>query len=273
MTTPSAAILSLDPAKIPSTAVLWGLPSVFLLLMVAVGLFQANVWGFHLFNGISRYTGDSVWAHVTLLGEGLLALALIAPIARWRADIAWTLFLAALIGIGVVNGAKEIIDLPRPAAVLPGSELHIIGPRLTKVAFPSGHTTTIVAFSTIIALHIADRRLWAVLALAVALVGLSRVVVGAHWPQDVLAGVISGWFVAIVCIMLAQRWRTGFERPWQTVICIVSIMAAYLFWGAETGQGLALGFQRAASVFTGVLGLVTLIGLWWPLSPAGPPGD
>ncbi|MBL4806428.1 MAG: phosphatase PAP2 family protein [Rhodobacteraceae bacterium] len=83
---------------------------------------------------------------------------------------------------------------PRPAAVL--EVINIIGKARYEHAFPSGHTTTAFALAGIIWL-LADK-LWcklSVLILAVA-VGLSRIAVGAHWPEDIAFGAILSWLLA-----------------------------------------------------------------------------
>lgn len=71
-------------------------------------------------------------------------------------------------------------------------------------SFPSGHTLSTAAFATALALIAA--RLWprtryAALPLAVlwiSLMGLSRLVLGVHWPSDVLAAVCVGVFIPLV---------------------------------------------------------------------------
>jgi len=42
----------------------------------------------------------------------------------------------------ILHSLKRIMDVPRPLGVLSPDSFHIIGWRLTKHAFPSGHTTT-----------------------------------------------------------------------------------------------------------------------------------
>ncbi|MEE8388077.1 MAG: phosphatase PAP2 family protein [Acidiferrobacterales bacterium] len=251
-------------ARLPSWPVIVGIPAVLAAFMLLLHLSDANMTLFWWLNGFSRYTGEPLWANITLLGEGLLAVALLAPIARWRRDIAWSLFLSAIIAIAVVFGLKELFAVPRPALVLAAADINIIGPRLSVVSFPSGHTATITIFATILALHLNRGYLYAIAMLAILLVGLSRVVVGAHWPMDVLGGMLLGWCLALAGIRVAQHLSFGVERNWQTAVCVLSLTAAALFWGAETGQHLAVLLQRSAAVAAGVLGLLTLAKLWWP---------
>ena len=71
-------------------------------------------------------------------------------------------------------------------------------------SFPSGHTLSTAAFSTAAALCVARiRPRAAIMALALAmlwtgLVGLSRLVLGVHWPSDVLAALCLGAFVPLL---------------------------------------------------------------------------
>lgn len=251
-------------AKLPSLAVIVGVSAVFVVAMLLLQIVGANVSLFHKLNGLSRITGEPLWANLTLLGEGLLALALIAPIARWRRDIAWSLFVSAIIATVVILGVKELFAIPRPALVLAASELNIIGPRLSFVSFPSGHTATITIFATIVALHLNRRLVYFIMGGFVVLVGLSRVVVGAHWPMDVLGGMLLGWWLAFVGIRVAQQLHFGVERNWLTPVCLISVAAATIFWGAETGQHQAVLLQRGAAVLAGVLGIGSLVTMWWP---------
>lgn len=256
-------------ARFPPLAVILGIPAVLAVFMLLLQLGNANESLFRWMNGLSRYTGEPLWANITLFGEGLLAVALLAPIARWRRDIAWSLLLAALLAPLIVHGLKELFDMPRPALVLSPSDFRVIGPRLSVVSFPSGHATTITLFATILALHLHRRYLYLILLLAVMLVGLSRVVVGAHWPMDVLGGMVLGWLLALASIRLAQILPFGVKRNWQTAVCVFSLAGAALFWGAETGQQQAVFLQRSAALVAGVLGLVTLAELWWPAKDRG----
>ena len=93
----------------------------------------------------------------------------------------------------LVDGLKEWIGRPRPPLdILPHS-----------LAFPSGHSAnSMTAFvaTALIACPPAYRRFFVALGLALALViGLTRIVLGVHWPSDV----IGGWAFGLLAIAVA----------------------------------------------------------------------
>lgn len=86
---------------------------------------------------------------------------------------------------------------------------------LDSYSFPSGHTAAATLFYGVLAACLICRAAsWgrrlaiALLALAlVALVGLSRVYLGAHYPSDVLAAMMAGGGWLALGLMAAGRWR------------------------------------------------------------------
>jgi undecaprenyl-diphosphatase len=77
------------------------------------------------------------------------------------------------------------------------------------MAFPSGHSANAMAVWLAVALLAAPERLRVpavAAALAVALlVGLSRLVLGVHWPSDVAGG----WALGAACTLLLVRLADG----------------------------------------------------------------
>lgn len=81
-------------------------------------------------------------------------------------------------------------------------------------SFPSGHTLSTAAFAT--ALTLGTARIWprsryAALPLAVlwiSLVGLSRLVLGVHWPSDVLAAICLGVFIPLAFGLVLDARQT-----------------------------------------------------------------
>ena len=108
-------------------------------------------------------------------------------------------------GIALLLGqvVSHLVDRPRPFVAHPGL-IHLFAPHAADASFPSDHTTASFAIATAIVLR---SRLWGSLALvAAALLGVSRVVIGVHYPLDVLAGAALGSAVALaLCLPPARR--------------------------------------------------------------------
>ena len=81
-------------------------------------------------------------------------------------------------------------------------------------SFPSGHTLVVAAFATALALgisrpHPAARDVVVSLAfLWIALMALSRLVLGAHWPTDVLAAACIGAALPLLISLGHDFWRS-----------------------------------------------------------------
>ena len=80
-------------------------------------------------------------------------------------------------------------------------------------SFPSGHTLSTAAFATaltLIASRIRPQSRLVALPLAVlwvSLMGLSRLVLGVHWPTDVLAAICLGVFIALAVSILLDLYQ------------------------------------------------------------------
>ena len=72
-------------------------------------------------------------------------------------------------------------------------------------SFPSGHATASFAFATVL-LSAFPRWGWLWMIFAT-LVGISRILVNAHWWHDVVGGAALGYLIAVACLPLWQRWR------------------------------------------------------------------
>ncbi|HRE53711.1 MAG TPA: phosphatase PAP2 family protein [Candidatus Competibacter sp.] len=226
----------------------WDLPMAALAGMVAIVLLRADETLFLSLNRLSAYTGDGLWANITVLGDALIALTLFLALVRRWPDLVWAGLLAGVLTFLFVHGFKHGLSLPRPASLLSGEQFHIIGRVLLTRSFPSGHAATAAMVVGVIVLHLSDRgRTWlaAPLLALVGLVGLSRVVVGAHWPADVLAGAAGGWLAAVGGMLWARRWPWGASpagRRWLTLILTACALAALLHY--QNGYPQAAAWQR-----------------------------
>lgn len=104
------------------------------------------------------------------------------PVAAISAAVAFT---AAWL---LSDALKQVFARPRPPVADPELEPLVALPG--SFSFPSGHAATAFAAAAAVG-FVAPRLRWPLLALA-ALVALSRVYLGVHYPLDVLAGAALG---------------------------------------------------------------------------------
>jgi undecaprenyl-diphosphatase len=102
------------------------------------------------------------------------------------------MIVVGLIGTACYKFIKGKTLRPRPFNVYPA--IVCAGKTLDQFSFPSGHTMHAVAFS-IVAIAYFPVLIWLVLPFSV-MVGLSRPILGLHYPSDVLAGATLGGMIA-----------------------------------------------------------------------------
>ncbi len=108
--------------------------------------------------------------------------------------------LAGVTGTLVYKWLKRKTLRPRPYQVQ--QAVRMTGKTLDQFSFPSGHTLHAVVF-TYVALSYFPF-LWSLLLPFTLLVGVSRVVLGLHYPSDVLAGTGIGWVIAYCSFILVD---------------------------------------------------------------------
>jgi membrane-associated phospholipid phosphatase len=204
---------------------------------------------FTVFNNLSAYTGPAFWAHVTILGDGLVcAVFLLIWVGRHPERI-WSGLLGALFMVLVLRVFKGTMSLPRPLGVLPEDLVTVIGPGHRRGAFPSGHSATFALLAGVWALTASKPAVrWLALGLAT-LVGVSRMAVGVHWTSDVLAGLALGWIAAWLGIRWGMRFTWGARSPGRQILAgalVLSGLALLIF--DHTGYPGVLWFQRSIAL-------------------------
>lgn len=187
---------------------------------------------------------DSFWAGLTLLGNGSMLFALFA--LAWRHRPEWLIAGICALPASTLyaRGLKHLVVSPRPAAILPPEQLHVIGERLAAHSFPSGHTTTAFVAAGIIVLSGRAPRPLALLAVVgAALVGMSRIAVGAHWPTDVLAGAAGGWLAGGIGIAIAQAWPWVRSRRAEQVVGLIVLVSSASLFVVDIGYLIATPFK------------------------------
>jgi membrane-associated phospholipid phosphatase len=191
---------------------IWLPPAIALLLLVTLAGNGGNRSTFVMLNHLGHRLGDPFWLNLTMLGDGAVALALVVPAIRRSPRCFWAALVAAVFATLWVQLLKQTISVPRPLAVLAVEEFFQSGPAYRAVSFPSGHATAIFAIAGIWIMALPGRALLrAALLLLAVLVSLSRVMVGVHWPIDILWGMLGGWLGAWTGLTMYARyqWKTS----------------------------------------------------------------
>jgi membrane-associated phospholipid phosphatase len=132
-----------------------------------------------------------------LIGAGLVVAAWLWRIGRGR--MALVLLVVVLLGRGLAEVQKFSIERARPTL-----EPHLV---VVKTwSFPSGHAASSMIFYLTLALALTARTRWRWIAASAAvllslLIGTSRVMLGVHWPSDV----VGGWAFGALWVLLTLR--------------------------------------------------------------------
>lgn len=158
-----------------------------------------------------------------------------------------------LLGVAVLGSyylnqvAKDFVDTARPFVTDP----LLVRSRAAEAtapggAFPSGHAQLAATFWGMVAPL--ARRAWLTWTsvLLIALVSLTRLYLGVHWPLDVAGGLILGSIIAVVGLY-AARWRPELP-PWSLAAAWLFFpLFAHLAWGTEDSGLIAGGMAGFAT--------------------------
>ncbi|MEY4598687.1 MAG: hypothetical protein RLZZ445_1484 [Pseudomonadota bacterium] len=147
-----------------------------------------------------RLTWRVLFRCISVLGDGIAWYGLMALLLlRYRNEAVMPVLHMMVVGMICTAGYKLLkahTSRPRPYQVH-RSIRHFIAP-LDRFSFPSGHTLHAVAFSLIAVAYYPA--LTASLTVFSVLVAASRVVLGLHYPSDVVAGAAIGGAIALASL-------------------------------------------------------------------------
>lgn len=147
-------------------------------------------------------TRSGFWLFLSHLGQGQI----VAVIALISAGLLWlrqrgrdALILIAIVGAEM--GTNPLLKMLF-ARVRPDLYPHL--DPVFDLSYPSGHSAQNACLYVSLALLVHSRIAFAGVPLAI-LIGLSRVVLGVHWPTDVLGGWIEGAAFALLGAHFSKR--------------------------------------------------------------------
>jgi undecaprenyl-diphosphatase len=144
-----------------------------------------------LFQMASRLGDGIVW-YILIFGLPLLYGAIAVKPAVAMA-------LTGMLGVVLYKLLKRVFVRERP--FITHSQIALAGSPLDRYSFPSGHTLHAVSFAWQASAHFPELT-WVLVPLA-ALIAGSRVVLGLHYPTDVLVGAAIGASLAELGLTLA----------------------------------------------------------------------
>ncbi len=202
-----------------SLILVFGAAFTFLELAEDVWLNEGFSWDVPLMRDVHRLSTpwlDTVMKSITFTASSVvivLAAGLTLWLWRWQKRR-----LDALASIVTLSGSVAITTIlklvfarPRPAVFPPLAVEH-------SYSFPSGHTSTAVAFYGLLAVLLwraHHRGLGLLSGLWVLAVALSRVYLGVHYPSDVLGSLTLGvlWVFAVMVVYDRYQHKAAPESP------------------------------------------------------------
>lgn len=176
-----------------------------------------------LFLTINDFARTTPWLHGIVLAYanyGILVFAAMMVAGWWAARARATVAVMAaaiwaplgmLAALGVNQPISALVGEPRPYTVLPN--ILVLAHHSHDPSFPSDHA--VMAGAVAAGLFLVNRRLGLLATLAAVVMAFSRVYIAAHYPQDVLAGLLLGAAVSLVGFLVVRRllvWLLAFAE-------------------------------------------------------------
>jgi membrane-associated phospholipid phosphatase len=190
----------------------WGGANTALFLAIQRSWPDRLMWIPEILSAVGSYWGAPVvvllllvWARPQTRNT---APAQALPLCRFMLGVALAMGAAAM--------AKTVFALPRPSVLLGEAAYRAASAPDSRYGLPSGHAVYIGVLAAALWPLLRRHGLLTLLGF-VAAVGWSRVVLGAHFPVDVIAGVALGW-ISVACIdpaarRLIRRWPSARVAP------------------------------------------------------------
>jgi membrane-associated phospholipid phosphatase len=193
-----------------------------------------------------------LFAVVTHLGDPLVFILLVS-LVYWLTDheTGFRVVAALVLVFGLTVGLKESLAVERPPAALQYVAAEGFG-------IPSGHAAgSVGVYGSLAALYDAGPRWlrYTVAGVLAGLVSLSRLVIGVHYPVDVVAGIALG----LVVVVLVSRYRDRSMAPFLGAGAVAALLGSWQS-GFSYDPGLAL-FGGAVAALAG----------WYALRPLPDP--
>ncbi|HET7648610.1 MAG TPA: phosphatase PAP2 family protein [Gaiellaceae bacterium] len=173
-----------------------------------------------IYHAVNEFVADHSWLGrlfhgIETYGTYLIAAAavLLWLAARPGGDRKWKIasgsaLAAAALGLLVNRVIAAGWHRDRPYQTHDGT--HVWGPHKTDASFPSDHASA--SFAIAVAVSLVDPLVGIAFLVLAALITVGRVIVGEHYPGDVIAGALIGTASALVVVYLARPLIAAIAR-------------------------------------------------------------
>jgi membrane-associated phospholipid phosphatase len=209
---------------------------------------EVIIWAQSLGNG----SLESIAVILTRLGNEEFYLVVL-PLVYWciHKPAGVALAFLSMLSFWINSALKHVFAFPRPSdprirIPLPASD----------PSFPSGHAQNAVAVWVYLAWRFRHWLFWAVAVLLILGISLSRIVLGLHYPQDLVAGWLVGLIVVVVYAWAAPpigRWIDKQRMPLQLGMAVVVPLLLIFLHPADT-EGL-YPTETAVTAMSALLGM------------------
>lgn len=181
---------------------------------------RADTWLFLALNGFHNPAFDTFFVGVTCKWTWVPFYAVLAYLIFKRKKQTFFLILLSVIcAITLSDQLSSTIIKPFVARLRPCHEpllsglVHIVNDACGgQYGFVSSHAANVFALATLIMLLLKDRKLTALTFSWAALVSISRVYLGVHYPGDIAAGAAIGIGISYVVFELYQRIERSYFK-------------------------------------------------------------
>ncbi len=168
----------------------------------------------------SAVTGNiQGWTALTYIGTKYVTVFTCLFLFLVDPELGLTAYSAVLLAGCAAAALKLLFKLPRP----PPSLWRV---KVSGYGFPSGHATMSSAAYGLVALSFRYPCIITTCCLLVLAVALSRVMLGVHYPRDVIGGAVIGFSISLAMYLMYRRLRTPLVP---LVLFIVLGTVAYVY--------------------------------------------
>lgn len=226
------------------------------LIAITILVIDSNHSLFLTINNMGSHIADKVWIFISILGNKAFVLVLIL-LAFWhKPKLLRATLIAGFIALLISLSMTPLIALARPPALLNPASFHLIGEKLVNNSFPSAQVMGAFSLLGSVAFYFKNGLLSIIIFILASLVGLSYIMLGVHWPIDILIGAALGWVCAWLGVYLisANIWRDN--DIWNYLSYLIYLfIALYLAWKGDANHDISWAIKAIA-----ILGIV--VALW-----------